>query len=376
MSTVVKEIKLHLSRFDSIQAARLHVEEIDQNKTFLVLSGLNEIQDDFWVALIERWTHQFPGRIFVECDFREEKNRIGNIIRQRLPAAKPKLCWAGKLFYGEERWTDIEILNPINPDRLPISEELHIICPLSDAQLKNIPLSSVRPPCCIVQDTFVEFDRMLVISPAVDRSDCRLFLMALGRSKREIDGQEYVLHPIQSPLLFSQMYMSAMEKPKRGQVLDKPFMLRTQAVGTELLLKSVDQQSLGIIQTRKQLDVMKAVAAMEEKFVPFFQNLKGVKSKETEMQDSVTKTNFESVVANKRINKLKGNWTQSDVNAILKQLSEESGSVGESIYSGKRMRRLLGTSYNSHKWPLPSVISRDQLVAGPLFSEVIGELLQ
>lgn len=369
-----KEVRVDLAKFETIQAARFYVDDFDPRKISLVICG--QLEKDccqYLLPLIDRWTNQFPGRVLIG-DFASDSSSIENLIKRRLPEAKPKLCWSGKLFYGKEKWTVMEIFNPINPDRLPISEEVHILCALSEEQLKCVPLNSVRPPTCIVQDTLLEFDKLLVISPSSDSSDCRLFIMTLGRSKRD-DGQEYSLHPIQSPSLFSQMYRSVMEQPRRGQaVLDKPFMLRAQAVGTELILKSMDEQSLATVRTKKQLNVMKTVAAMEARVLPFFENLK-LREKESDGSKKEKTTNFESGLANKRIKKLGSFYNQSAVNEIMKQLSSESGSVEESVYSGKRFRRLLGTSYNSHKWAFPSQITRDQLVAGPLLSEVLGELL-
>ena len=81
--------------------------------------------------------------------------------------------------------------------------------------------------------------------------------------------------------------------------------------------------------------------------------------------------NFENTLINKKINRLK-RYTQSDINGLLKQQSEQS-SVEEMLYSGKRFRRLVGTTYNSHKFPKRLGINL-QTSEGLLASEYIGEL--
>jgi hypothetical protein len=371
----LKEVKVDISAFDSIQAARLFVEELDHRKVYLNISGIASGDENFCLALIDRWTRQLPGRVFLSHQFRDSADTsAGKLLKERLPEGRPQICWSGKLIYAKDRWTGLEILSPSNPDRLPVSDELHILCALNDDQLKSLQLSSVRPPRCVIEDALLNFDNYLVISPGADRSDCRLFFMTLKGNQKTHSGEEYTLHPVSSPSFFAQMYRSVIERPKRGQLLEKPFMLRTQAVGTELLLKSMDEQALATVRTRKQLNVMKAVSAFEDKVLPFFATLKtGVK--DTSIQDGKN-LNFENILANKRINKLAvGRCDQSAVNHILKQLREETGSVEDAVYSGKRFRRLLGTSFSSHKWPFPPLLGRDQLVAGAQLSEVLGELL-
>ena len=346
--TDIKEVVVDFKRaeFPTIQDVRKYVEtKVDSSKSCLVLSNLTD--DEFLLPLIDMWLSQFPGRLFRSST----AGNLPQVLLDRVPEKEPKTCWSGNLFYSNEKWTKGKIMNPVKPDRVPLSENLFILGSLSDEQKMHVPVSSGRTITCVVADTFLDFDNSLVIAPS--EQDTRLYFMTAV--KRNEDSVTYQLCSIQSPSVFASVYKAALAEPAP---LQHAHYLRAIGMG---------HGAPSAVLVKKQLNVMTTVARMQETIFPFFAGRKPSKRKST-----TDDANFENSVVNKRVNKLGKTYCQKDIDNIFRQLSQETGTLEDVVYAGKRYRRLLGTSFNSHKWPLPPI--HVQSVDAPLLSEVVGEL--
>lgn len=367
MTTCIKELTIDLSTFPSVAACRDYVATVDLSRHFLSLANVAEkvSQDQYFTLLIDQWLSMMPGRVFAQ-----EKAPTLNIepkarlVTERLTIVEPKVCWAGSLRYPGDKCSGMKIFNPVRPDRLPLSESLYILGSVNDDQLENIVISGGRPVLCAVDESFIIFDKMVIISPSSDGSDCRLYLLVCLRTG------EYGMHAIQSPATFLSVYKSAIDAVSKAGLMDRPSYLRAIAVGGYAkIAQAGGESSLDAILTKKQFNVMKTISRMDATVLPFFEKLK--RKKKVEDKDE-SNHNFENTTVNKRINKIR-KCSQKDINGVFKQQASAS-SLEEIVYSGKRFRRLLGTTYNSHRLGQGRAISKDQLSEGMLASEYLGEL--
>ena len=267
------------------------------------------------------------------------------------------------------------LFTPTEPDRLPLSEDLYIIGSVTHEQIMNIPLNSVKPAACTIDESLFDFSNSVILSPSADNQTCRLYLLVSRTGHTDGRAPEYFLQSIQAPDVFSSVYKSAVQvATSRTNCMEKPTYLRAIAMGRDRLEKGLgDSVSVKAVITRKQLNVMKTVARLEESVLPFFDRLRAgpVEPKDVTPPTEGSKENFENLIVNRKINALKSGGTQKKINGIFKK---QSVPIGEMVLSGKRFRRMFGTSFNSIEWPLPNALTRDQTADGPLASEVVGEL--
>jgi hypothetical protein len=367
MTTSIKELKIDLLAFSSVEACRNFVVTVDVSRHFLSLANVAEkvSQDQYFMLLIDQWLSMMPGRVFIEENAPTVNTEPkAQLLTERLSIIKPKVCWAGTLRYSGDKYTGMKIFNPVRPDRLPLSDSLYILGSVNENQLENIVISGGKPVLCAVDESLVIFDKMVIISPSSDGSDCRMYLLVCLRTG------EYGMHAIQSPSTFLSVYKSAIDAVSKAALMDRQSYLRAIAVGGHAkIAKAGGESSLDAILTKKQFNVMKTVSRMDETVLPFFEKLK--RAKKVEDKDE-SNQNFENTIVNKRINKIR-KCSQKDINGVFKQQAGAS-SLEEMVYSGKRFRRLLGTTYNSHRLGHGRAISKDQLSEGVLASEYVGEL--
>ena len=353
--TSIKEQVLDFSDFSSVQDCREFVDKLDRERFFITLRNWHDISDEYYLPLIDRWLKDsFAGRVFLE-EKADRVTELGQLIKDRISPKDPKICWRGLLYYSEKGCAPISILNPVRPDRIPVSEKLFSLGSVTDEQISEIGMSSGKPVGCEIDESLIELNNMVIIS--MSESDTRLYLL-------QRIGSRYTLHPVQSPSTFSEVYKSAVETVGRLGRIDKATYLRALTVSKD----KIGSANFSVIETKKHLNVLRTIERVRETIFPFFEELKSEK-KSTEKDENF---NFENSFINKKINKMT-EINQTKINELLKQQASAT-SVEEMVYSGKRFRRLVGTHYHSHKYTRGKVISNDQLVEGLLASEYIGEI--
>ena len=376
--TITTGLKVCLSEFPSIQECREYVDKNDRDrKGFLTLSDCGA-QGRYMLPLIDRWISEFPGRVFVDpihlsadAEGQDDLELMNedNLIRERLPEARADVCWRGCLVLGDQS-TDAMIFNPVKFDRLPRSESLFVLARVTEEQWASIPSSTNRAVHCVIRVPAVWPDLTNTVLIAPQENDCCLFLMTQAPKHKyapKLRGteKEFLLRPIPAPSLFRDIHKAAIDDITRTAHLQQPHYLRALGMGTERFGRT-HADTLETIMTRKQLNVMRTLEKIETKIVPFFESYKRTSS---EPQGD---TNFENGTVMKRMKKLGAKASQESINNIFQTLSQEAGSLEDHVYAGKRFRRLMGTSYNSHKWVhMPFLF---QPVDAPLESEVVGSL--
>ena len=371
--TVTSGLKVQFSKFESVQECRKFVEACDKDKkSFLTVTDCGAL-GKYVLPLVDRWISDYPGRVFVAprqgdgaLDNDDERLELMNdedAIRQRLPEGRSNVCWTGSLVIDDEIQGQMMIHNPIKVDRLPKSEFLHVLARVSEEQWASIPSNTRWGLHCTIEglDGCRDINNVVLISPESD-GECSLFLLTHAPGK----PGKYLMRPIPSLQLFGEVYKAAINDISRTAPLQHPHYLRSLGLGSERFGRTrVDD--LETIMTRKQLNVLRSCEKMEQLVFPFFDKYK----RKFVPDKSSESSNFENLAVNKRIRKL-GSASQSDINEIFRSISAEDGTIEDHVYSGKRFRRLLGTSYSSHKW-----VSQPTSIApadAPLASEVIGSI--
>ena len=330
MSTIRRVfVDFHDQTFGQLEDTISHI-NVDFSKVLLVLSHVDETIS--WVLpLIDSWLDLFPGRVFLE-----HLPDTDSPLSLRVPLYSKTTVWRGYLQLST--LVSIYCKEPIRYDRLPISEDLHVLGSVVDSQLELIPISGKSH--CVIDSTDC-LHNLVLISPASDWTKSKLFLLTNGDA----------IQSIQSPEIFLSLYQTAVAAGKEDTYL------RSLAMGPN---GTVTQALLA----KKQLDILNTVALMDSKIKAFFDSPHPSSS-----TNETAVSNFENLVINKQIRK-EGIQDQTQIDALLARAAAGT-SFHDMMYKGKRHRRVLGTLWNSHQWPVqPLKLPND----GLLLSEVLGSV--
>ena len=113
----IKETRVHLSAFNTVQDCRKFVDQIDPTRSSITVCDFETVTDKYYIPLIDRWLKAYPGRVFIDNANMKgiaDPSSVPAILTARLPPVRPKLCWSGTLFYTSTKWTTLEISNPLS----------------------------------------------------------------------------------------------------------------------------------------------------------------------------------------------------------------------------------------------------------------------
>ena len=336
-------------KFDSVVTATNTLEslvkESDRPRTLLILRNTKNIaSDSFFIPLVDRWIRDFPGRVVLDS-MTPSNTLFLSRLSTREDSSKVEIFY-GKIVISETVCISFTISGPCRPNRLPQSDLLFPIGRLSAADAAHVPMTlNARLKCTIEDDaSLFDLDHLVLVS-----SSMQIFWLQ--------DAQTLV--PIQNLETLKELC----KEVKVGRV-EKPTYIRSLAVNCESIRRGMSKTSFNSIVSKKQLGILKTRDLLETKVSKFFESYKKSTPK------VVDKANYENTFVLKQISKMPQPVSQTCICEILAKTAEENLCSYD-----KRQRRLLGTSFNSHRWPLESLLNRDTVVDGPLLSEVVGELL-
>jgi hypothetical protein len=323
-----------------------HVKPGADDKILLVLKNTQKVSDKIIIPVLERWSNRFPGRVFLlpeTCD-----TKLGQLIQNRFPQWDDSVVFSGRILMASSdtfSYIPIKISKGVRPERLPTSEDLFLVCRLEESEIQtaNIPIQGL-PMKCVLGDDLISLNNCVVVSGDAGR----IF------SIRDLPDDRAELLCIQNEQVANQLYFDAVKQVNRGSYI------RGLSVGHERVKSQLNNSAVfDALITRKQLNVLRTVELLETR-------LAGIFDKKSSSEMTKSTQNFEHRTHLKATHKT----DQSRIYSILKNSVESGTTLEEMIHDNKRIRRIVGTSFNSYRWPNEPV--QLQLFDGALLSEVLG----